>query len=135
MSVRRLQLFILLVSIIASVLAIAPSAEAAPPSNDNFAGAAVLTGGSGFVWGDNTDATGETGEPDNAGESAPIQSVWYSWVAPQTAKFFFQTCETNMDTTLGAYTGSAVNSLTKVADNDDACGWDGWSSHIVIAAT
>ena len=135
MLVRRLRFVFLLVCITASVLASTPSALAAPPSNDNFANAQVISGSSGFVWGENLDATEETGEPNNAGESAPIQSVWYSWTAPQTAKFFFQTCETNMDTTLGAYTGSAVNSLTKVADNDDACGWSGWSSHIVVAAT
>ncbi|MDP8956431.1 MAG: DUF11 domain-containing protein [Actinomycetota bacterium] len=133
--VRRPTWVLLLVCIIASILSVASPALAAPPSNDAFANAQVISGSSGFAWGSNQEATGETGEPNNAGESAPIQSVWYSWTAPQTAKFFFQTCETNLDTTLGAYTGSAVNSLTKVADNDDACGWEGRSSHIVVSAT
>ena len=136
MRVRRLQLFILLVSTTASVIAIAPSAQAAPPSNDDFADATALSGESGWVSGTNAEATGETGEPDNAGESAPIQSAWYSWTAPQTGSFLFQTCDSWLeDTTIGAYTGVAVNELISVAENDDACGFYGRHSKIVFAAT
>ncbi len=136
MFLRRFRSLFLSVSTIASVLAVAPSAEAAPPSNDNFAAATALSGGSGWVDGTNVEATGETGEPNNAGESAPIQSVWYSWTAPQTGSFLFQTCDSWLDdTTIGAYTGAAVNALTTVAQNDDACGFNGRHSKIVFAAT
>ena len=54
------------------------------PANDNFAGSGI-SGAEGTVSGSNTDATGQTGEPNIAGSPADT-SVWYSWTAPETAR-------------------------------------------------
>ncbi|HWC31821.1 MAG TPA: hypothetical protein VG709_01680, partial [Actinomycetota bacterium] len=118
-----------------------------PPENDDFADADVIEGADGSVRGSNEHATGEPGEPDNAGVSKPIESVWYRWTAPYSGTAMFHTCSSRFDTTLGVYTGTRVDGLTEVASNDDAC-WirssvefsadagttyhisvDGWESH------
>ncbi len=117
------------------VLISSSPASAAPPSNDNFANAQALSGSSGSASGTNVEATGEAGEPDNAGVSSPIQSVWFSWVAPETRTFRFETCSAEFDSTLGVYTGAAVDALSTVAGNDDFCGTRGRGSMVTVAAT
>ena len=92
-----------------------------PPPNDAFASSQVITGNSGTVTGRNIGASGEPGEPDNAGRSAPIQSVWYSWTAPEDGSWTFDTCGSDFDTTLGVYTGTSVSALTEVGSDDDTC--------------
>jgi hypothetical protein len=115
------------------------SAGAAPPANDNFASAEALTGVSDQATGTNIDATVEPGEPDHAGVSAPGQhSVWYSWLAPATDSVTINTCGSNYDTTLAAYTGSAVSALTEVASDDDGATCPagiGLPSEITFSAT
>ena len=95
------------------------AASSTGPANDNLAAAQVLTGPSGTVAGSNVDATGETGEAVNTPESVPVSSVWYAWQAPSAGTTVLDTCGSGFDTTLGVYTGSAVNALTTVAANDD----------------
>ncbi|MFL6283039.1 MAG: NF038122 family metalloprotease, partial [Pyrinomonadaceae bacterium] len=87
------------------------------PTNDNFSGAITIQGSAGSVSGTNQNATKETGEPDHADTGGA--SVWYFWTAPATGNVTFDTVGSNYDTTLAAYTGSAVNALTKLAENDD----------------
>ena len=96
----------------------APPAAAAPPANDNFADAQTLSGSTATATGTNVEATGEAGEPDHAGESAPLASAWYRWMAPADGRFRIDTCGSALDTTLGVYTGTAVDGLTEVAAND-----------------
>lgn len=96
-------------------------AHAAPPANDNFASAQVITGPSGAVAGTNVEATKETGEPNHAGSSGGA-SIWYAWTAPATGGYTFDTCASDFDTVLGVYTGTTVDMLTTVASNDDSCG-------------
>lgn len=95
-------------------------APPAPPPNDNFAAAQVISGCSGTVNGTNVGATKETGEPnhspDNGGGS---RSVWYQWQAPSTGSVTITTAGSGFDTVLGVYTGAAVGSLTTVMKNDD----------------
>ena len=95
------------------------AAIASGPANDNLAAAQILTGPSGTVAGSNVDATGETGETLNTPESVPVGSVWYAWQAPSAGTTVLDTCGSGFDTTLGVYTGSAVDALTSVAANDD----------------
>jgi serralysin len=105
-----------------------------PPINDNFANAIVLNGFPLTVFGNNVGATGQAGEPDHAGFSDPLQSVWYSWTAPTSGEFaittvgtpltvitdpIFGTIALGLDTTLGVYTGSSVSNLTEIASNDE----------------
>ena len=95
----------------------------APPTNDNFVDAQLLTGTSGTVIGGNTNATAEPGEPAHAGVPA-AHSVWYRWTAPDTGLFSFTTAGSSFDTTLGVYTGSSVSTLTQIAANDDSASFD-----------
>lgn len=95
------------------------------PTNDNFVNRIALTGNSFTVTGTNVGATGEAGEPNHAGVSedffygGELESVWWSWRAPTSGEYVLTTLGSNYDTTLGVYTGSAVNSLSTVASNDD----------------
>ena len=94
-------------------------ASAAAPANDNFANAEVLTGPTDSASGTNVDATKEAGEPNHAGNEGG-SSIWFAWQAPKSGKVSIDTCDSDFDTLLAVYTGSAVNSLTTVASNDDA---------------
>ena len=91
---------------------------AVAPVNDSFASATVLTGTSFSVNGSNIGATVQTGEPKHAGITGG-KSVWWSWTAPSTGTFTLATTGSSFDTTLGIYTGTAVNTLTVVGSNDD----------------
>jgi hypothetical protein len=99
-------------------LLLARPAAAAPPANDNFASAQVLTGSSVSVSGTNVEATKQTNEPDHAGDPGG-RSVWYTWTAPSTGAFKIDTCASDFDTLLAVYTGSAVDALTPIVSNDE----------------
>ena len=86
--------------------------------NDDFADRTVLSGNT-TTSGSNIDATGEGGEPSHAGVSIPLSSVWWSWSSPVSGQLTVSTLGSNFDTTLAAYVGSTVESLTEIASNDD----------------
>ncbi len=88
-----------------------------PPANDNYSAATVVSGGSGTVTQSTKYATEEAGEPEPAGVGAA--SVWFKWTAPASGNLTVNTLGSDFDTTLGLYTGSAVNALTELASNDD----------------
>ena len=98
----------------------AASAFAAPPPNDNFANAQVITGPMSSVTGTNVGATKQPGEPNHAFDPGG-KSVWYKWTAPAAAfGITFDTLNSVLsDTLLAVYTGTSVNNLTRVASNDD----------------
>ena len=87
------------------------------PANDNFAGSGI-GGADGTTFGSNTDATGQTGEPNIAGSPADT-SVWYSWTAPENGPTTFNTRDAAFDTTLHVFTGGSFGTLASVASNDD----------------
>ncbi len=93
---------------------------------DTFPGG-TLTGTGGSFVDNNELMTGETGEPLTLGNGS-LNTHWYSWTAPTSAYVSFGTCNptgsslTNFDTTIGVYTGSAVNALTQIGFNDDTVG-------------
>jgi hypothetical protein len=93
-------------------------------SNDDFANALVLPSqfGTSSLWAGNINAGGELGEPDHAGVSLPLESVWFRWTAPGDADVSVDTCSASYDTTLAIYTGASVDALQLVAANDDSCG-------------
>ncbi len=103
-----------------------------PPSNDNFASGAPISGASGTATGANVGATKETGEPVHAANSGG-HSIWYTWTAPHTGNVTFNTFGSSFDTLLAAYTGSAVNALAEVAANQNA--GSGITSAIAFPAT
>lgn len=91
----------------------------APPANDNFSSAATLIGSSTSAAGTNVNATKETGEPNHGGDAGG-KSVWWNWMAPSSGNVVIDTNGSNFDTTLGVYTGSAVNALTTIAGDDNS---------------
>ena len=86
--------------------------DPARPTNDNFANAVGLGGVSGGVTGTNVWATREPGEPAMQAGFTSDKSIWFAWAAPATGPATFETAGSNFDTTLGVYTGSAINSLS-----------------------
>ena len=90
------------------------------PPNDNFANAISITlnSNTALVTGHTTNATKQAGEPNHAG-NAGGHSVWWRWAAPNDGPVTLDTRGSYSDTTLGAYTGSAVNALTELASDDD----------------
>ncbi|MEZ5789433.1 MAG: hypothetical protein R3D34_01050 [Nitratireductor sp.] len=91
-------------------------------ANDNFPGT-TITGSTGSLTSSNTTATGQAGEPATYGGGG-LDTMWYSWTAPSNGVLTVETCsatQTNFDTTLKTYTGTAVNALTTIASDDDSC--------------
>jgi Divergent InlB B-repeat domain len=101
------------------------------PVNDDFANPQVLPGALnpnlpiGMSQATTDMATKQAGEPDHAGAPGG-QSVWFSWTPSSSGRVLVSTCThesaEDPDTLLAVYTGSAVDALTSVADNDDAAG-------------
>jgi hypothetical protein len=95
------------------------------PANDNFANATGLAGVAGGITGTNVLATREAGEPATQAGFTSDKSVWFAWFAPATGTASFETAGSSFDTTLGVYTGSAINTLSSPScptgcQNDDA---------------
>ncbi len=101
------------------------------PANDAFAAAATLTAGV-RATGVSTLATAQSGEPQHfAGTSrarSATRSLWWTWTAPATGFVSLATAGSAFDTILSVYTGSALNALTLVAENDDAAFGDSTSN-------
>jgi Ca2+-binding RTX toxin-like protein len=91
-------------------------------ANDNFANSVRLIGPVVSDTGTNVGFTGEPGEPNHAGVNfgGHVNSAWWNWTAPASGQVTINTIGSNYDTTLGVYTGSAVNGLTTIANNDDS---------------
>lgn len=85
-----------------------------PLANDNFANAPAISGSTGSVTGLNNGATGEPGEPTHAVTAATASSVWYRWTAPATGTAIFENAGP-IPMFIAAYTGSAVDTLTRAA--------------------
>jgi hypothetical protein len=96
-------------------------AAAAPPGNDAFTAAEVLTGRTATATGSNEEATKEPGEPEHAGDPGGA-SIWYVWTAPAFGRATLSTCDSDFNTVLAVYTGSDLASAVEVAANDDDCG-------------
>jgi len=116
------------------------------PANDAFATPTVI-GPEPPEWTSGTLrlASKEAGEPDHAGDPGG-HSVWYSWTPSSSGPVDISTCTAfaSLDTVLAVYTGSALNSLTPVAVNDDSpepirfpeCGGgNSWLSIDAVAGT
>jgi hypothetical protein len=101
---------------------ITPPAPPPPPDNDAFADAFVLIGCGGTVRATNLNASRESGEPNHlslSNNGAGTHSIWYRWQATTTGSVTFTTDGSAYDTVLAVYTGTSVNALSVVAQNDD----------------
>src|SRR5439155_809936 len=95
---------------------------APPPANDNWANAALASGGSGSASGANDGATTESGEPLSLNGVPTGKTVWWKWTAPASGTVVFDTKGSSFDTVLGVFTGSSVSALAEVASDDDSGG-------------
>ena len=107
--------------------------------NDAFAESRAIHGSADSIAGSTLAATRENGEPVHSPNEGGFtwngdNSVWYRWTAPASGTFTIDTCETNFDTILSAYTGGSVSTLKRVADNNNACP-SGWGSKLTFEAT
>lgn len=104
------------------VSSVAPPQPLPAGYNDNFDAAHVLVGCSGTLTGTNLNSTRETGEPNHLSTTngnAGRHSIWYEWQAPSSGNVTFTTAGSAYDTVLGVYTGTSVNALTIITQNDD----------------
>jgi hypothetical protein len=90
-----------------------------PSGNDLFANYLALAGSSGSIWGRNTTARRETGEPAAPGARG-TNSVWFCGQVPLSGLLQFDTEGSNFDTLLAVYTGSRVTNLVLVASDNDS---------------
>jgi outer membrane protein assembly factor BamB/subtilisin family serine protease len=91
------------------------------PFNDDFASRAQLSGSNVRVRSSNVGATSESGEPAIAGVTAS-HSLWWTWTAPVSGLYAFDTVGSAYDTVLSVFTGSSLGGLTVAASNDDSPG-------------
>ena len=104
------------------------------PFNDTFANRAKLAGPTIQVRSSNVGATTEAGEPATISGTAAGASLWWTWTAPQSGTYYFDTAGSTFDTVLGVFTGSSVSGLTLVASNDDSSTGTA-TSHVALSAT
>jgi outer membrane protein assembly factor BamB len=87
------------------------------PFHDDFADRAMLVGNIVKARSSTSHASTESGEPAHAGRLS--RSLWFSWTAPAAGEVSFDTRGSEGDTVLAVYTGDALNSLNRIADNDN----------------
>jgi subtilisin family serine protease len=87
-------------------------------NNDFFEGRRVLSGTSGQITDSNSTATREPNEPSTR-FGGTFRTRWYAHTSTVTGTFTLNLAGSNFDTVVAVYTGSAVNSLTKIGDDDD----------------
>ena len=94
-------------------------AAAAPPANDNFANAQVISGMNGqSVVVNNLEATKEASEPAHALNKGG-KSVWYKYTATGSGSLEISTGLSFFDTLLAVYEGTSLSNLKLVAANDN----------------
>ena len=107
-----------------------PTATAtASPPNDLFSNARTISGSSGRATGSNV---GATVEPDEPGSGS--SSVWWQWRAPSSGTVTIDTIGSNFDTILGVYTGTRVDALSTLGEDDDGVEVLG-SSRVTLTVT
>ena len=90
----------------------------APAFNDDFADRILLSTGDFDLSAQNVGASRETDEPQHAFNEGGA-SVWWSWSPAESGSVAVTTRGSSFDTLLAVYTGSSLNALTVVAQNDD----------------
>lgn len=93
-----------------------PAFADAPPANDFFANATVITGAAASITGTKAGASAEIGEPQHGG--VPGISVWYQWTAPSSGAAVFDGGGSDFDPVIAVYTGQTVANLTLVAQSN-----------------
>ncbi len=107
------------------------------PPNDDFADRIVLTGFPVTTTGANVNATAES--RDDAGRAGVPggQSVWWEWTSTTNGVVAISTSGSSYNTTLGVYTGTALEALQEVKSNDNYSSQPGadQTSQVTFSAT
>ena len=90
----------------------------APAFNDDFDDSILLSTGDFDLSAQNVGASKEPGEPQHAFNEGG-SSVWWSWSPAESGSVAVTTRGSSFDTLLAVYTGSSLNALTVLAQNDD----------------
>ncbi|MEM9922180.1 MAG: hypothetical protein AAF915_00230 [Cyanobacteria bacterium P01_D01_bin.50] len=96
-------------------------------TNDDFADSNALAGVIVQTTGSNVGFTREPEEEaiENSAFISIENSAWWNWTAPFTGNVTIDTNGSNFDTQLFVLTGSAIDALNLVAENDDGFGFFG----------
>jgi hypothetical protein len=97
----------------------------ATPAGNNFANAITIQEFQASIKWTNVNATAQAGEPAFLTGG---KTVWFKLTAADEGWITFDTEGTSFDTLLGVYTGSAVDNLAIVGQNDDVSASDHQSS-------
>ena len=100
-------------------IALAVAQDASQLTNNAFADRFILEGRTPTASGSNVDATAEPGEPVHHGLGGG-KSVWWTWTAPTSGTVEINTFGSDYDTVLAVYQGTSVDSLRRIASNDDS---------------
>jgi subtilisin family serine protease len=93
-----------------------------PPENDDFDESAGLSGRRASLAGfTNVAATAEGGEPRHYWRKAE-KSVWFTWTAPRSGRGDITLRGSDFDTVMAVYRGNTLDSLRRVARDDDSGG-------------
>jgi hypothetical protein len=106
-------------AVLAGSFVSAAPAVAAPPPNDNFAAAQVISGTSASVSGTTVEATLEAGEPNHFAGNG---SVWYSWTPPEDMVVQLTSCypfSSSSAFKTQLWSGSTVSSLVEIERRAD----------------
>ena len=126
--------WVLLSALVFGLLVLAPTAGAAPPANDDFADAQILSGPLPIaVPATNVEATREGGEPEQAFGSSSGHSVWFRWEAPSTEVVTVSACDAEIEPLVAVFLGSELNALTEAASNNWSPGCDPRATFRAIA--
>ena len=113
-------------SLVGITLGSAPAA-AAPPSNDLFANATLITGESGSITGTTADATRSVGEPDgyDPGNTDPdfTNTVWYRITTPDDVGLVFSVPFGRSGISIGTYASYNGGEIYRQFDDYNAGGW------------
>jgi hypothetical protein len=113
--------------LVAAALLAPGAALAAPPANDDFAGAAPLEGEAPNAEGTTVGATGQAGEPRHGGEPGGA-SVWYSWTATRSRIAHLELCSGGWDGVVAVYAGSALTQLVPLGSGFSESGRCGFTA-------
>src|SRR5204862_368095 len=84
------------------------------PPNDDFAGAAVLSGGEGTTLGTTDGATLENDEPEHSDDDFVSSSVWYRWTSPFTGTLELDPTGSDFTTVVSVFGGDRLERLRRV---------------------
>jgi hypothetical protein len=115
---KRLNTLVVALIVLAVLAPVA--AQAAPPSNDNFADRRQIAA---IPFSDATstsEATVQVDEPTPSCVPSPGKSVWYEFTPAASQTLQADTLGSDYDTFVAVWTGSNLSGLSEVSCNDDA---------------